>query len=323
MIRRKIINSRRCNLLMINDIANLLKTTSEKLMNLCSDELALVDTRVKFLSPSERDSIILKVVKEIYEEPVKVKQKADIWEDNWGDTHKKFLQSGCDLSALTPEYVHPGRPVRMFGEFAQPNDPWFELTFYQLYRNYLFKEFFNANTIHRFSNIYEFGCGSGYNLVALSRILPKSNLIGCDYSRSSVQLLSSIANASESTSMITGYLFDMKYPGGITIAPDSAVFTVGSLEQLSNDITPMIDYLIQQRPEVCLHIEPVIDFYDSNKLVDALAIAYHRKRKYTDNLLSTLRDLEKKNKIEIITAFRPYFGSLFMEGYSCIVWKPR
>jgi hypothetical protein len=32
--------------------------------------------------------------------------------------------------------------------------------------------------------------------------------------------------------------------------------------------------------------------------------------------------LEAQKKVEIVQAKRPYFGSLFMEGYSYFVWRP-
>jgi len=49
---------------------------------------------------------------------------------------------------------------------------------------------------------------------------------------------------------------------------------------------------------------------------------FHRKRGYTENYLTRLRELEAQNEIEILKVKRLFFGSLYMEGYSYMIWRP-
>jgi hypothetical protein len=56
--------------------------------------------------------------------------------------------------------------------------------------------------------------------------------------------------------------------------------------------------------------------------VDYLGYAFHSKRRYTNNLLPYLQKLKKNKKIKIIKLCKSPFGSLMIEGYNLIVWKP-
>ena len=73
---------------------------------------------------------------------------------------------------------------------------------------------------------------------------------------------------------------------------------------------------------MCIHIEPIEELLDKNILLDYLSIKYFEKRNYLSGFLSGLKKLEKQNKIKILKADRNNIGSLFIEGYSIIVWQP-
>jgi hypothetical protein len=49
---------------------------------------------------------------------------------------------------------------------------------------------------------------------------------------------------------------------------------------------------------------------------------FHKKRGYSQGLYEHLKKLEAKNKLEILESKRLGFGSIMMEGYNLIVWKP-
>ena len=122
---------------------------------------------------------------------------------------------------------------------------------------------------------------------------------------------------------LKGDLFDMINPdSSYQIRQNSGVFTFGSLEQLASKLDNMLEYLIDQKPQLCVHTEPAIELYDSTNLSDYLAIKFQGKRGYSDGLLSKLQKLQDAGKIELIKVKRLYFGSMFMEGYNLFVWKP-
>jgi hypothetical protein len=94
------------------------------------------------------------------------------------------------------------------------------------------------------------------------------------------------------------------------------------IEQIASKFEKFIDFLLEKKPELVVHIEPTYEVYDQDILFDYLAAKFHKKRGYTRGYLPRLKDLEINNKIEIIKIKRLDFGSLFMEGYTCIIWKP-
>ena len=58
-------------------------------------------------------------------------------------------------------------------------------------------------------------------------------------------------------------------------------------------------------------------------LIDNLSIKYFKKRNYLDGFLSGLRELEAQEKLTIHDIKRTHIGSLFIEGYSVVVWSPK
>ena len=107
------------------------------------------------------------------------------------------------------------------------------------------------------------------------------------------------------------------------IASNSAIFTIGAIEQLASNFEAFLQFLLKNRPLLCVHVEPTIELYDKDNLVDYLAIKFHKKRGYTENFLTRLKKLEKEGEIEILKVKRLFFGSLYMEGYSLFIWRPK
>ena len=171
-----------------------------------------------------------------------------------------------------------------------------------------------------FDSIYEFGCGTGFNLAVLAQLYPKKKLHGLDFVSSSVDLINRIGDTYSWS--ITGHLFNMLTPDeNFEIADNSAIFTIGAIEQLASNFEVFLQFIVKKSPKLCIHVEPTLELYDKNNLVDYLAIKFHRKRGYTENYLARLRELESNNIVEILKVHRPFLGSLYMEGYSYIIWR--
>jgi hypothetical protein len=100
------------------------------------------------------------------------------------------------------------------------------------------------------------------------------------------------------------------------------VYTVASLEQVGLEFKKFVDYLLKNKPKLCVHVEPVAELLDNSNLLDYLSVKYFEKRNYLRGFLTYLRQLEKQGKIRILKARRTYIGSLFIEGYSVIIWTP-
>src|SRR5262245_20276675 len=108
-----------------------------------------------------------------------------------------------------------------------------------------------------------------------------------------------------------GLLFDFFAPDDqVKIADNSAILTIGALEQTGRDYEPFLQYLLNASPTLCIHVEPIVEWYNANSLIDYAAIKFHQSRKYWQGFPHRLRELENAGQVEILKAKRAYFGSL-------------
>jgi SAM-dependent methyltransferase len=170
--------------------------------------------------------------------------------------------------------------------------------------------------------IYEFGTGTGRYLYHLAHMFPRTRLVGLDWTNASVAILRLIAEAVDRP--IGALQFDMLRPNpDVRLESDSAVVTVGSMEQLGDGFGPFLDYLLAGTPRVVVHFEPIVEFYRDDCLFDYLAILYHDQRRYLRGYYPALQGLAANGQIEILEARRFYYGDLYNEGSSLVVWRPR
>ena len=156
----------------------------------------------------------------------------------------------------------------------------------------------------------------------LRDINPSAVLYGLDWTAASQKIISLLVDK-KYASNIYGQRFDYYNPDmAFRLNKNAVVYTVASLEQIGSHHNKFIDYLLENRPTLCIHIEPISELLDENNFVDYLSIAYFRKRNYLSGFLTRLLELERAGKIRIIKTQRTYVGSLFIEGHSVIVWAP-
>jgi SAM-dependent methyltransferase len=238
--------------------------------------------------------------------------RLDAWERGWSENLTRF-RNDPRIESLIPRFIRDGQPVRIDGEFYDTsNDPKFELRFYHTVQTKII-----ATLLEDCDSVYEFGCGTGFNLAMLARIYPDKQFVGTDYSSAAVELVDLVA--SKLHLPITSYAFDMKRPEG-AIRKNSGVFTFGAVEQLAGEFEKFVDWLADQKPRVVVHVEPTPELYDPENEIDALALAFHKKRGYTSGFLPFLQN---HPGIVVDKITRHGFGSLMIEGYNSIVWRPR
>lgn len=305
--------------LTVEDFARSFGINKEDIPEDCRELIAKTDFTYRKIDGKERDEVILNVLKKIESDTQKIgaPERECIWEKGWAENLKEFVESNGDLKKLVPKFIRSNQSIRLNQEYITPSNPNFELDYFSVFRLWIFNEY-----LKDFDNIYEFGCGTGFNLVVLSQLYPKKNLYGLDFVPSSVNLVNKTSEMYGWN--ISGYLFDMISPDEkFEIKNNSAVFTFGSVEQLASKFDAFLQYLLKSKPKICIHMEPTIELYDENNVIDYLAIKFHKKRGYTENFLTRLKELEDQGKIEILKVKRLFFGSLYMEGFSYIIWKPK
>lgn len=284
----------------------------------CSELIKNYNFSYRPIINKDRDELIMKILKRIEEDTQVIghPNRKNIWQKGWKENLDKFIGGGSDESSLVPKFIRPLQPIRLRQKYIMPEDPQFELNYFNVYRNWLFKSYFAE-----IQNCYEFGCGTGFNLYELGKLFPEIELWGSDFVQSSVDLVNAVSKKYQSK--LNAYLFDMINPDlDKVIKPNSGVFTIGAIEQLAGKFHSFIDYLIENRPKVVIHTEPMIELYDTSVLEDYLAYKYQHQRGYSEGLLPYLKELDNAGKIRIEKIQRLNFGSLYMEGYNLIVWRP-
>tara|TARA_R110000824_G_scaffold23294_1_gene83854 strand:- start:4460 stop:5404 length:945 start_codon:yes stop_codon:yes gene_type:complete len=272
------------------------------------------------LSREERDCVILETLRKLQNDKqiIGAPERTKIWFDGWKENLDGFVATK-NILEIVPKFIRPNKIVRYNGDFIKPSNRFFERDMARLIQIYCYDRFIKNYGV---DNVYEFGCGSSFNLATMALFEDERssmNFFGSDFVDSSVDLCNELGKHFNLN--LTGFHFNMITPNtDIKINENSAAFTFGSIEQLGGQFKNFISYLIDNKPKICFHIEPTVENYNSDNLFDYLQIEFHTKRGYTEGLLPYLQDLESKGTIKIIKNNRFNFGSKFMEGYHLYAW---
>jgi len=302
----------------VEDFAFSFGTTVEDIPPDCKQLIAERDFRYRVLEGEERDRAVLDVLRKTESDTQIVggDGRQDVWEKGWDENLQCFIKSDFDLSKLVPRFIRPDSILRFNGNYIKPINLNFELDYYSVFRLWLFKKYLSD-----VQTIYEFGCGTGFNLVVLAQLYPDKILHGLDFASPSRELVNKIAQVYGWN--MTGHIFDMRSPDEkLEIADKSAVITIGTIEQLAGDFEAFLQFLLKHSPAICIHVEPTIELYNEDNLVDYISARFHRKRGYTQGFLPRLQQLQNENKIQILKVKRLFFGNLMMEGYNLLIWRP-
>jgi len=244
------------------------------------------------------------------------KHRKQEWELGW---HENFarLQEVSDLGALIPGYFGKYPLLRWKQNWIRPQSNEMESNFLKLMIKSLVIKYFES-----VQSVYEFGCGTGHNLIEISKSLPGRAYFGLDWATSSQEILKEVSH--QLPELKLGWRnFDFFEPDeSFKLDANSGVITVAALEQVGSSHKDFVHFLLRNRPSIVLNIEPIAELLDASNELDSISIDYFKRRNYLDGFLTYLRELESAGEIRIHEAKRSYFGSLFIEGYSIIAWKP-
>jgi SAM-dependent methyltransferase len=300
------------------DFAGLFGVAESALPAACRELAQASDFHYEVPSGAAHEKIVLGILQHLdSDKPTQVgAQRADIWEACWSDNLQKFVEGGYDPSKLVPDFMRPGQAIRLQRRYVVPRNPRFELDFFRVCRAFLFDRFFKD-----VRKVFEFGCGSGFNLIALAEQLPGKELYGLDWSKSSYEMVDLFREKLRIN--IKGMHFDFFNPDRrLALGADAGVFTMCALEQVGPRHGEFLEFLLEKKPAICVNMEPTLELYDTANLADYLAARYHRKRGYLDGYLTKLRELDAKGRIKILDTRRFDFGSTYHECYSFTAWKP-
>src|SRR3990167_6037851 len=260
-----------------------------------------MDKRFTYLTKKEEDLALIQIIDTLLNPWIihAGKHRKKQWEKGWEQNLKE--------KSIEPHYYGKYKVNRLNGRFIKALDKNYERdALYSIVDN------LDKKYLKDVDNIYEFGCGTGHHLKRIQLINTEANLYGLDWVKSSQKLVKKLG--------FNAYNFDFFKPSKLKLEPNSGVYTVAALEQVGTNYKKFVSYLLKNKPSVVVHIEPIEELLDPANLLDNLSIKYFRKRRYLSGYLTYLRKLEKQGKLKIIEARRSGVGSLFIEGYSVVVW---
>lgn len=269
------------------------------------------------LTPPEQAEAVLRVLKALDGGLTQSgSHRLSSWEQGWRENLDAFVASGS-LDDLAPRYFGKEPVVRWRQRYIKGTDQSFEYRIFGLLLDWVIDEW-----IHEPSKVYEFGCGTGHNLLRVRERYPQAELAGLDWATSSQEVIQLIARGT-GDALLDSRRFDYFNPDySLALEDGATVLTVASLEQTGEEFKNFIDYLSTQPVGLVIHVEPIWELLDSSNLLDYLSIRYFRARNYLDGLVNFLRLKESRGELEILRMQRSYVGSFFIDGYSLVMWRP-
>ncbi|MDH3972688.1 MAG: class I SAM-dependent methyltransferase [Deltaproteobacteria bacterium] len=283
-----------------------------------SSRLATVNTVYREAEREDIEEYTLDLLKRIQSPQITRTKEENLqaFEKGWGENLEALKIKGVTSESLKPGYFRPSNYLRYRKNLIIPDNPHIEYDLFNLAREVIFTKYLSP-----YETICEIGCGSCQNLFMLSELYPEKKLIGLDWTLSSSEIAGLLSKTLKRD--IEGHLFDMMEPeSDLSIKPAGAIITIHAMEQVGTNYGNLLSFILNAKPAIVLHYEPILDFYDENNLLDFLALSYCKKRNYLSGYLTALKALEKEGEIEIIEARRPYLGGVVHEA-SLVIWRPK
>ena len=237
------------------------------------------------------------------------------WETGWKENLEEFKKT-LNPNSLIPKYHKKNNIARLNKQIIKSYSKDFDYHLHSFFVDALLLEH-----ILNYDKVFELGCGTGYHLFRLNEYCPSKMYYGGDWSVASQAVVGECSEVLK-TNNIKGFNFNYFNPDYSIDIKDSLVYTVASLEQVGDNHGKILEFLINKKPGLCVHFEPIHEVLNEENLLDYLTIQYFNKRNYLKNYLTTLRDLENQDKIRVLDVRRLYYGSKFIEGHTVIIWKP-
>lgn len=241
------------------------------------------------------------------------------WNRGWDENAQEFEKTK-QISALIPKYFNKYKYVRFDDKMYKVGNNNVELNMLRVLQHYINEKYIKS---YGFDNFYEFGCGTGHNLLALSEMNEgDKNYYGLDWTNTQERIFKNIVENFNKNFSFRQFNF-LSPDNSVDIQPNSVIFTFAALEQIGENHNNFVNFVLEKKPRLCIHLEPIEEFLDENNHLQKLSIDYFRKRKYLSKFYTSLKTLEKNQKINIIEAKRTTFGSFFIEGYNIVIWETK
>lgn len=290
--------------------------SDEFLLNILKSDFEVL--KYRNVNQSERDSIINSIIDKMNSDSLRISgsNNNEVWEKGWGEILNK-IKDKYDPKKLMPQYFDHHKIMRLDGDYINEISDNFVYKYDQIIKKIIIKKYANNS-----SSLIELGCGTGNGTLLACKVLEKGvKITASDWSENAVQILKEIAKNEKREIVATRFnMLNLKGWDDLNVKSDSTIISFHALEQLGNKYHLLLDNL-QKKKCLCVHLEPIQEFYYNDNLFDNLAKQYHKKRNYLGKYLTDIENLEIKKKAKIFEKTRIQFGDRFHEAYGLIVWK--
>ena len=277
------------------------------------------------ITKEERDHCILEIYKKLIDENIiksgPLRQKD--WLKGWGENLDNFRKTN-NPEELIPKYYNKYKYIRFDSEFYKFENNNTELNTVRILINYIADIY-----LQKSRTILELGAGTCHHLYEISKILHReTKYFALDWSESTTKIAQKLRESCYIKNIFS-FKFDFFNPewDKNIVIPDeneSVVFSFAALEQVGKDYKKLFKFINEKlKPKYVVHLEPIGELLPENELLPFLSKKYFLKRNYLNGYLTYLRSKAITNEIEIEIESRMPFGSLFIEGYSLVVWRPK
>ena len=290
----------------------------EKLSEFVKGNIEKYDFKYSEISLQEEKALLIRIIETLTDKQLEFsgEHRHLRWESGWRENFDEFKHSKNDTKSLIPHYFGKIPYVRIAQRWIKVESNNFEYHCLAVILDWIFEKY-----CEKANFIYEFGCGTGHNLVRLRGINKNATLWGLDWAKSSQDVIKTYSEINGDIKL-NGYNFDYFKPDyNFKIEKNGIIYTVASLEQIGSNHTAFTDYLISQNPKLCIHIEPIGEILEKDNLLDVISNKYFIKRNYLNGFLTNLEKLENDGKIQIHEVRRTNIGSFYIEGYTIIIWS--
>ncbi len=300
------------------DFEKFFKYTSGSLPPFIKEEINKTDTSYRMALKHELMEYVLMYIQTIdkFSKPRTKEQNLNAFENGWLENFINISTCGISLKNLKPGYFRDSKFLRYNNDIVISENLQLDFDLFKIARMCIFNKYFGDPT-----TICELGCGSCQNALIFSQMYPFSKIICSDWTKSTLKIVDYLNQNYNNN--ISGYLYDLTTNEPLSFIPINAtIVSIHSFEQLGTNFKNIVHNIIDRHPKIVLQYEPIMEFYNSESLLDYLALSYCNKRGYLNGYFTYLRNLEKKGEIEIIEAYRPFLGDILHES-SIIVWRPK
>jgi hypothetical protein len=245
------------------------------------------------------------------------------WETGWDQNYVKLTSRTLDYEeAVVPAYFTKQKYFRYKNKI-------YNLITWELLQkvhiaclNFVAKK---ASQFYKHEFIIEVGSGSGQNVLELSKLFPKSIIIGADWSDSSRKITDHLgeiftAEGRDKSFKVRSEFFDFFHPETLDVK-NKVLYTIHSLEQVGKDLT-FLNFLLTSEVGLVVSIEPILEHYSRESALGRELIELHILKEYLVGYPSWLKENASLGLLEILYEARIDFGTLTAEPYSVFIWRP-